>query len=467
MVKIPDVDANDTAAISAAYPISLKQRVFAAGLWRLAAYVMSQGIRFGSNLLMTRLLVPEMFGVMAIAMMVFVGLQLFSDVGLRQSIIQSKRGDDPVFLNTAWVIQISRGLTLCVIAVAIAFLIFFLNSIGWIPKESVYANPTLPYVIGVLSIIAVIDGFQSTKLFEASRHLRLGQVTKIELTAQLFGLAIMFGWVLVDRSIWALVAGTICSLAATCVMSHAWLPGVANRWCWNRAASKEIVHFGKWILISSILGFLVSSGDRLLLGGLVDPSVLGIYIIAFSMYGAIEQLVTKMISDIMFPALSEVIRDRPENLKQSYYRLFMVAASSVYFCAGVLMISGHAIIEILYDHRYWQAGWMLQTLAMGLFAVPFYVTAICFLALGQSRLFSHLIAIRAVVLFLLIPLGFHLFGMQGALVGLVISYFSSLPVTLFFMIRNHLFDWRKELLPLSAGLAGILLAEGFNMVVGL
>jgi len=110
---------------------------------------------------------------------------------------------------------------------------------------------------------------------------------------------------------------------------------------------------------------------------------------------------------------------------------------------------------------------MLQTLAMGLFAVPFYVTAICFLALGQSRLFSHLIAIRAVVLFLLIPLGFHLFGMQGALVGLVISYFSSLPVTLFFMIRNHLFDWRKELLPLSAGLAGILLAEGFNMVVGL
>src|SRR5215831_13914608 len=86
--------------------ISLKQRVLNAGTWSLAGYGLNQAIRFGTNLLATRLLVPEMFGVMAIANLVMVGLAMFSDFGLKLNIIQSKRGNDPAFLNTAWVAQI-------------------------------------------------------------------------------------------------------------------------------------------------------------------------------------------------------------------------------------------------------------------------------------------------------------------------------------------------------------------------
>src|SRR5262249_13083184 len=151
--------------------ISLKRRMLNAGAWRLAGYGISQVIRFGTNLLMTRLLAPEMFGVMAIAMIVFVGLQMLSDVGLKQSIIQNKRGNDPTFLNTAWVIQILRGMILWTISVCIALLLFLANYVGLIPQQSVYANPSLPYVIAALSVIAVLDGFNSTKLFEASRNI--------------------------------------------------------------------------------------------------------------------------------------------------------------------------------------------------------------------------------------------------------------------------------------------------------
>jgi O-antigen/teichoic acid export membrane protein len=446
--------------------ISLKQRVLNAGVWRLAGYGISQTIRFGSNLLMTRLLVPEMFGVMAIAMLVITGLAMFSDLGLKQSIIQSKRGHDPAFLNTAWVVQIFRGVALSGGAVCIALLLLFANSFGFVPKDSVYANPSLPYVIAILSVLAVIAGFQSTKLFEASRNLLLAQVTKIELAAQIIGLLCMIGWVSIDRSIWALVAGTVCSLVATTVMSHTWLPGIVNRWQWDQSAAHELIHFGKWILISSILGFLVSSGDRLLLGGLISPNELGVYVIAFTIFSSIQQIVTKIIGDVMYPALSEIIRERPANLKRDYYRFFVPTASVVYFCAGILMIFGHSLIVLLYDPRYEQAGWMLQVLAAALLTIPFYITASCFLALGFSRLFSNLIAIRAVTLFLLIPMGFHFFGLQGALVGIVISYFSSLPTIIFFMIKHRLFDMWKELLPLSAGIAGMLFAAGLNLLAG-
>ena len=108
-------------------------------------------LRFGSNLLVTRLLVPKMFGVMAIAMLVIIGLGMFSDLGLKPSVVHSRRGDDPVFLNTAWVTQILRGMLLWLFALIASLLIYYANRIGIVPKGTVYADPILPFVVAILS----------------------------------------------------------------------------------------------------------------------------------------------------------------------------------------------------------------------------------------------------------------------------------------------------------------------------
>src|SRR5262249_16673864 len=162
---------------------------------------------------------------------------------------------------------------------------------------------SLPYIISAVSVTALIGGFQSTKLFEANRNLSLGSLTRIELTAQLAGLLSMLGWVSVDRSVWALVAGNISGALAMTLISHAWLPGVANRWQWDGSALREIIHFGKWIFLSSILGFLAMNGDRLLLGGLVNANILGVYVIAFLIFSSVDEVMSKIIIDVSFPAL--------------------------------------------------------------------------------------------------------------------------------------------------------------------
>ena len=59
----------------------------------------------------------------------------------------------------------------------------------------------------------------------------------------------------------------------------------------------------------------------LLLGGLIDTTLLGVYMIAYSIFNSVEQLLSKIINDVSFSALSEVVRERPANLKASYYRL--------------------------------------------------------------------------------------------------------------------------------------------------
>ena len=436
---------------------SLRQRVLKAGAWSLVGYAFSSVFRLASNLIMTRELAPDMFGLMAIASMVFVGLALFSDLGLQPSVVQSKRGDEPQFLNTAWSIQILRGLVLGCAAIIIGVVLSLAGSLDLFPSGSVYANPDLPLVIAVLSLTTIIAGFESTKSLQASRNLLIVKVTRIEIISQLTGFAVMFGWVHVQRSIWALVAGAIAVTCTKTVLSHLALPGATNRFQWDSDAVTEIVRLGKWLFLSSVLYFVVSNGDRMLLGAMVDARSLGAYAIAFLIFSSIDQVLSRIIVDVSFPALSEIARDQPAKLSEAYYKFHTAIAAATYFGAGILMAAGQGIIAVLYDTRYQQAGWILQILSVALLTQPFRVAAQSFLAFGLARTFSLLNAVRLITLFIAFPIGFAHWGFEGAVWGVVASYFSSLPLIWFYSDSLGLLDLRKELRALPALAAGLLI----------
>jgi O-antigen/teichoic acid export membrane protein len=441
----------------------LKHRALKAGWWTLASYIINLVIRFGSNLILTRLLAPEMFGVMTIATIIMIGLAMFSDLGIKQNIVQSARGHDPYFLNTAWTIQILRGVLLWVCAVGVSAFVFLANRAGLVAPDSVYAADSLPAVISISALTAVIAGFESTKLFEASRGLSLGLVTAIEIVAQVVGLICMIGWVLVDRSIWVLVAGGLGSSLARTALSHTLLPGVSNRLTWDRSASHELVHYGKWIFLSSVLGFLVNSGDRLLLGGLVSSTILGLYSIASLIPVSIDVILNKVMADVTFPAFSEIVRERRHDLKQTYYRFFQIIAPISYFLAGFLLTSGVSLIHILYDARYQQAGWMLELQSVILLTIPSRLGVQSYLALGMPKLTSHVILGRLIVVYIAIPIAFKAFGMEGAVAAIVLSQFVSLPVIYFYNVKYGLFDLRRELQMIVFVLFGLIFGKIFDL----
>ena len=438
---------------------ALRARVLRAGGWTVAGFALGQALRFGANLVMTRLLVPEMFGVMAIALMVMYGLALFSDVGLRQSIVQSRRGSEALFLNTAWTIQIARGFVIWGAALVVSLFFISASGLGFFSQASVYADPSLPYVIAVLSLSAVIAGFESTRLHEASRSLLLDRVTRMELASQVFGLACMIAWALVDRTIWALVAGALAAAALRTLLSHAWLPGAPNRWRWEGAAAREILAVGKWIFAASALGFLVNSADRLILGALVSAPVLGVYAIAFLLFSAVEQVLVKIVGEVSFPALSEVARERPAALRAAYYRFHLAVGLPACFAAGLLVACAEPLVALLYDARYAEAGWMLGILAVALVTLPFRVATQCFIVLGEPQKMSAICAIRLAALCAAVPLGWHFFGLAGALWAIVLSHFSTLPTTIAFVVRHGLFDAHREVVLPAAFLAGLALGH--------
>jgi len=97
------------------------KKAFHAATFVILGFGFSQVIRLFSNILLTRLLIPEFFGIMALSQVVFQGLGLFSDLGIGQGIIRSNRADEPQFLNTAWTLQVIRGFVLFLLVLIVAY----------------------------------------------------------------------------------------------------------------------------------------------------------------------------------------------------------------------------------------------------------------------------------------------------------------------------------------------------------
>jgi O-antigen/teichoic acid export membrane protein len=319
-------------------------------------------------------------------------------------------------------------------------------------------------VIAVSSFTVVINGFQSTKLYEASRNLAIGRATMIDIVAQIAGLACVIGWALLDRSVWALVSSVFGTAIAKCILSHALLPGNSNRWQWDKAAAADIISFGRWILLSSIVGFFALNGDRLLLGSFVSPTILGIYVIAFNIFGVVDQVLSKLIVDLSYPALSEVARQRPAAFNTSYAHFQIAVTCLACLCSGILMVSGHALISLLYDPRYGDAGWMLQILAVSGLTASFRLATQSFLIFGAARVYSYIQVIRVVGLFASTPLGYYLFGLPGALWGIVSSVFLPIPCIIHYMKVYGFLEPRRELLAIPFFISGIAIGELVNLV---
>lgn len=135
---------------------------------------------------------------MALVNVFMIGLAMFSDVGIGPSIIQNKRGEEPIFLNTAWTIQAIRGVIL-----------WLCTCIGAWPLAMFYGEPQLAWVLPVTGLTAILDGFNSTGLYTANRRLALGRLTAINLISQIVSIIIMLTWAQLQPSIWALVVGAL------------------------------------------------------------------------------------------------------------------------------------------------------------------------------------------------------------------------------------------------------------------
>ena len=407
---------------------SLRKVLLSASTWTVGAHFFNRFLHLGSNLLTTRLLFPEAFGLMAIVNSLIVGLKLLSDVGVGASIIRDERGADSDFLETAWTIQFLRGIALWICAVLLAW-----------PLALLYEEPSLFPLITAASFSVVIAGLNSTVLFSWNRELKLGKLAGTEIVASVISVLVTVAVAWVWKSVWALVVGTLVSAVVTLVISHAASSDPRPKFSWDRETVNSIYKFGRWIFLSTGLTYLTNQGDRLILAKFLTLSELGQYSIAALMFRALMQTNTTVSRRVLFPLYAKIARDKttPE-LRRRVGKVRLATMGVLLPPFWLLILFGDRIVRFLYDDRYLNSGWMLETLSAG--GVFLVIGAIGPMHLARNESWIGLVAtsIRAVVLVSCMVFGGYYWGSTGLIIGIGASYLAYYPLQVWISLRYQL-----------------------------
>lgn len=431
--------ADSLEEVSATRQLAIRGAAFEIG-----GFGLGQVVRLGSNLILTRLLFPEAFGLAALVAIVMQGLEMFSDVGLQQAIIQSPRGDEPRFLDTAWTIQVLRGIGMWLIAALIAW-----------PMALFYGEPELRDLLIVGCLPALVLGFQSTALFTLRRRIQLGWITGLELIGQLVNVAVMLAWASVHPTVWALVVGGIAASIVRCVGTHLLPVPHRNRFAWEPESVDAILHFGKWIFGSSIVFFLGSRGDRLLLGRLVGVGTLGVYSIAVMLSELVINVIERINGGVFYPLFSRSAREGTEALRASYRQARLWIDLLAMPGIGVLMAIAEPLVHFLWDERYADAGWMLEILCLRVAMSAIYACSETSLtATGRPQYGFGRSVVRTAWVLVGTLVGYRLYGLEGIVWTVALSELPSLLVIVPGLHRIGLLSvWRELRFLLPVGLA--------------
>ncbi len=407
---------------------SLKKLAIRGTVWTIAGYGASQILRLGSNLILTRLLEPKLFGFIALVYVFITALHLFSDLGISTSIIQNKRGDDPAFLNTAWTLQVVRGVVLWLCSLLIAW-----------PVAQFYEQPQFQWLIPVVALSTIISGFNSTALSTLNRHMALGQVAMFELGGQVISMIVTIVWAWFSPTIWAIIAGALVSDFVRMVWSHCLNSNSSNRFVWDKEATKELISFGKWIFISTAITFFAEQADRLIFGKLLTLQMLGVYGVALTFADLPRSITLALSGKVIFPAISKIADLPRETIRSKLLKHRQPVLIALTLGLTVLICFGDILIKVLYDKRYIDAAWMLPILALGIWPRMLCNTnEPALFAIGKPQYTASGNFTRFLCTSVGIWIGFSLIGVRGAVIAVALN-------DLFYYLAINYGLWREGL----------------------
>lgn len=426
----------------------LKARALRSSFWTIANYGGESVIRLASNLILTRLLFPEAFGMMALVQVVIAGLKMFSDTGVATSIMQHERGDDPDFLNTAWTIQLMRGIVLWLATCALA-----------LPAAAIYDEPMLAQLLPVAGLNAILGGLQPTNSISANRHLRLGRMTRISLIAQIGAILamVLLAWAM--KSVWALVLGGLFGGVLRNYLLRRYLPGIRNRLRWEPEAGHQLFHFGKYLFLSTAFGFLVNNADRAILGGYISMADLGVYNIAFFLASVPFMIAEMLTKRVVMPLYRMRPMTASEKNQKHIFRVRRMVIGVALALNLVLAFGGVFLINLMYDPRYTWAGPIVVMLSLVFVPrIVFVGSGAILLSQGDSKRFLYLVGSLAATQTAFMLASVSWLGIFGVIMAPAFGILVTSPLRILYSRRYEAWDSLGEGIFLALGLGLGLLA---------
>lgn len=397
---------------------SLRSRMIHGAASLLAGDAYSKVLRLAGNLIMTRLLYPEAFGLMLIVNLVVTCLEMLSDVGVRSALIVRKDGIDDRYVDTCWTMLIVRGVILTLTASVAAY-----------PISLFYGQELLFPLIIIASLSALIKGFASPYQMMEQKAVKMGKIVLWSSGSQTAAMVFTISWLLIHPTVWALAFHGVVGAVISTVWSFSMFGHRLPRLCWDRKIVSEIFKFGRWIFIATALTFFARQGDSVIVSKWVTVEQLGVFSIAIALAKLVDMVVMNLNWVLLFPTFAELRNQGSEQFRQKHAKIKLaIFALAVPFIL-VFSLFGRDIIALLYDARYHEAGWILEVISAGgiFFAASAGMAALP-LSMGDS--FRHMLlqGMLVVCLFASMIVGGVLGDFHGMVFGIALANLWSYPI---------------------------------------
>lgn len=370
---------------------------------------------------LARLLVPEDFGVVALAM-IFVELgQMLMNRGFGASIVQREDVSETDLDSVFW-FSLVVGTALTAITWPCAGMI-----------AEALGEPEFAPVLRALSINWILAAFWTVPQNVMQRELRFaGLAIRRMLAVSISGVAAIV-LAFAGAGVWSLVAmTTLQSLVSIVVLWSAcsWRPSM--RWSWDSIGSMR--GFATRIVAIDVTQFFSTRGEGLLIGAFLGPVSLGFYAIAERFLTLLRELFASSIGNVAFPVFSRLQDDRERRSRAliSVVRLTSLAAFPAFVGLAVL---APEVVEVTLGPTWEPSVILIQLLCIqGIRTAVTYCVSGVVVSTGDAGLQLRITIFGVVIRFAVLIVGVQ-FGVDGVAAAAAVSSILTLPVT-FYGVRR-------------------------------
>jgi lipopolysaccharide exporter len=401
---------------------SLSSRALKGGFWVFSLRIADRLFKLIRTIILARILSPNDFGLFGVALLVLSMLKTSTESGFQHALIQ-KKGETKSFLDTAWTMGLIRGFI-------IATVIFFIAK----PATIFFDAPSAEPILRVIGASIILHSLTNISVLYFQKELEFKKYFKYQFSGTISDVIVAITSALLLRSVWALVFGLLAGNLVSCIMSYVIEP-YKPKIRFSIKHAKGLFSFGKWILGSGILVFLITHGDDIFVGKILGVTMLAFYQMAYKISNLPAGEISNVISQVSFPAYSK-LQDNLKKLKEAYLKILKLTSFISFPVAGLIFILAPDFTRLFLGEQWLPMVPTMQVLALwGLIRSIDATTGPLFYGLGKPKFATYLNLGQFVLIASLIYPFSLKYGILGAAIAIVLSAFITNAISLFMVMK--------------------------------
>ena len=307
-------------------------------LWTGISQISTQAFNFIVIVILARLLLPEDFGTVGLAV-IFTGfINTVNELGMSAAIIQKKKLSE-IHLSTSFWSTVSMGLLLCIFTILLSSYVadFFNNDL----VKPILMVSSAGFIIGSLSVVhkATLE-----------KSLNFKKTTVVEIYSVFISGIVSVFLAIYGQGVWSLVFGSLLGNLTSTIFywnMNKWRPSFT----FSFTHFKELFSFGGHTTGARILNYISARTDYIVIGKLLGSGLLGYYSLAYQLVTIPLHKVSSTVMRVTFPAFS-IIQDKNEILREGYLKIIRYTSLITFPMLAGLFVVAPEFVTVIYGQKW-------------------------------------------------------------------------------------------------------------------